>query len=73
MSQVTLLDEVSQWNQETCQQELKSVLPKLVISFTDCIFRFKVVEINVSILVLRICIELFSVAFSLVLNDLDWP
>lgn len=30
MSQVTLLDEVSQWNQETCQQELKSVLPKLV-------------------------------------------
>uniref|UniRef100_A0A671P4F8 14 kDa phosphohistidine phosphatase-like n=1 Tax=Sinocyclocheilus anshuiensis TaxID=1608454 RepID=A0A671P4F8_9TELE len=29
MSQVTLLDEVSQWNQETCQQELKTVLPKL--------------------------------------------
>ncbi|KAA0708492.1 hypothetical protein E1301_Tti005735 [Triplophysa tibetana] len=36
MSQVTLLEEISHWNQETCQQQLKSVLPKLVISFTDC-------------------------------------
>nr|XP_055042094.1 uncharacterized protein C1orf112 homolog [Misgurnus anguillicaudatus]XP_055042095.1 uncharacterized protein C1orf112 homolog [Misgurnus anguillicaudatus]XP_055042096.1 uncharacterized protein C1orf112 homolog [Misgurnus anguillicaudatus] len=35
MSQVTLLDEVSQWNQETCQQELKSVLPKLVAMHHD--------------------------------------
>ncbi|XP_051955013.1 uncharacterized protein C1orf112 homolog isoform X1 [Xyrauchen texanus] len=35
MSQVTLLDEVSQWNKETCQQELKSVLPKLVAMHHD--------------------------------------
>ncbi|KAG7230827.1 hypothetical protein INR49_019641, partial [Caranx melampygus] len=28
----SLLDEVVQWNQETCRQELKSVLPKLTIS-----------------------------------------
>ncbi|XP_050993793.1 uncharacterized protein C1orf112 homolog isoform X1 [Labeo rohita] len=35
MSQVTLLDEVSQWNQETCQQELKTVLPKLVAMHHD--------------------------------------
>ncbi|XP_039541431.1 uncharacterized protein C1orf112 homolog [Pimephales promelas] len=35
MSQVTLLDEVSEWNQETCQQELKTVLPKLVAMHHD--------------------------------------
>ncbi|XP_057209428.1 uncharacterized protein C1orf112 homolog isoform X1 [Triplophysa rosa] len=35
MSQVTLLEEVSQWNQETCQQQLKSVLPKLVAMHHD--------------------------------------
>uniref|UniRef100_A0A9J8DE39 Fignl1 interacting regulator of recombination and mitosis n=1 Tax=Cyprinus carpio carpio TaxID=630221 RepID=A0A9J8DE39_CYPCA len=35
MSQVTLLDEVSRWNQETCQQELKTVLPKLVAMHHD--------------------------------------
>ncbi|XP_067273800.1 FIGNL1-interacting regulator of recombination and mitosis isoform X3 [Pseudorasbora parva] len=35
MSQVTLLGEVSQWNQETCQQELKTVLPKLVAMHHD--------------------------------------
>ncbi|TRY98904.1 hypothetical protein DNTS_026560 [Danionella cerebrum] len=35
MSQVTLLDEVSQWNQETCRQELQTVLPKLLISFSE--------------------------------------
>uniref|UniRef100_A0A673JVV5 Uncharacterized protein n=1 Tax=Sinocyclocheilus rhinocerous TaxID=307959 RepID=A0A673JVV5_9TELE len=35
MSQVTLLDEVSQWNQETCQQELKTVLPKLHTSKSE--------------------------------------
>uniref|UniRef100_A0A8C2FGL0 Uncharacterized protein n=1 Tax=Cyprinus carpio TaxID=7962 RepID=A0A8C2FGL0_CYPCA len=40
MSQVTLLDEVSRWNQETCQQELKTVLPKLVISFPDFLHKF---------------------------------
>lgn len=28
----SLLDEVVQWSQETCRQELKSVLPKLTIS-----------------------------------------
>jgi len=39
MSQVTLLDEVSEWNQETCQQELKTVLPKLVISFPEYLFK----------------------------------
>lgn len=33
MSQTSLLDEVVQWSQETCRQELKSVLPKLTISF----------------------------------------
>uniref|UniRef100_A0A3Q2Z6X7 Fignl1 interacting regulator of recombination and mitosis n=1 Tax=Hippocampus comes TaxID=109280 RepID=A0A3Q2Z6X7_HIPCM len=33
MSQTnTLLDEVVQWNQETCRQQLKAVLPKLTIS-----------------------------------------
>lgn len=35
MSQVTLLEEVSQWSQETCQQQLKSVLPKLVAMHHD--------------------------------------
>ncbi|XP_043075256.1 uncharacterized protein C1orf112 homolog [Puntigrus tetrazona] len=35
MSQVTLLDEVSQWSIETCQQELKTVLPKLVAMHHD--------------------------------------
>uniref|UniRef100_A0A3B4AR73 Uncharacterized protein n=1 Tax=Periophthalmus magnuspinnatus TaxID=409849 RepID=A0A3B4AR73_9GOBI len=29
----SLLDEVVQWSPETCRQELKSVLPKLAISF----------------------------------------
>ncbi|XP_029905383.1 FIGNL1-interacting regulator of recombination and mitosis [Myripristis murdjan] len=29
MSQTTLLEEVLQWSQDTCRQELKSVLPKL--------------------------------------------
>uniref|UniRef100_A0A667Y607 Fignl1 interacting regulator of recombination and mitosis n=1 Tax=Myripristis murdjan TaxID=586833 RepID=A0A667Y607_9TELE len=32
MSQTTLLEEVLQWSQDTCRQELKSVLPKLTIS-----------------------------------------
>uniref|UniRef100_A0AAQ5X2G7 Uncharacterized protein n=1 Tax=Amphiprion ocellaris TaxID=80972 RepID=A0AAQ5X2G7_AMPOC len=33
----SLLDEVVQWSQETCRQELKSVLPKLTISSqTSC-------------------------------------
>uniref|UniRef100_A0AAQ4QLY9 Fignl1 interacting regulator of recombination and mitosis n=1 Tax=Gasterosteus aculeatus aculeatus TaxID=481459 RepID=A0AAQ4QLY9_GASAC len=31
-SNTSLLDEVMQWSQETCRQELKSVLPKLTIS-----------------------------------------
>uniref|UniRef100_A0A3Q3L195 FIGNL1 interacting regulator of recombination and mitosis n=1 Tax=Mastacembelus armatus TaxID=205130 RepID=A0A3Q3L195_9TELE len=31
-SNTSLLDEVVQWSQETCRQELKSVLPKLAIS-----------------------------------------
>ncbi|XP_026088599.1 FIGNL1-interacting regulator of recombination and mitosis isoform X3 [Carassius auratus] len=35
MSQVTLLDEVSRWDQETCQQELKTVLPKLIAMHHD--------------------------------------
>ncbi|XP_030626724.1 FIGNL1-interacting regulator of recombination and mitosis [Chanos chanos] len=30
MSQATLLEEVVQWSPETCQRELKSVLPKLI-------------------------------------------
>ncbi|KAJ8279149.1 hypothetical protein COCON_G00062150 [Conger conger] len=30
MSQATLLEEVIHWSEETCRQELKSVLPKLV-------------------------------------------
>ncbi|XP_060773330.1 FIGNL1-interacting regulator of recombination and mitosis isoform X3 [Neoarius graeffei] len=30
MSQATLLEEVVQWSPETCQQQLKAVLPKLV-------------------------------------------
>ncbi|XP_052391734.1 uncharacterized protein C1orf112 homolog isoform X1 [Carassius gibelio] len=35
MSQVTLLDEVSRWDQETCQQELKTILPKLIAMHHD--------------------------------------
>ena len=30
---VTLLEEVEQWSPDTCKKELKTVLPKLVISF----------------------------------------
>ncbi|KAL4635082.1 hypothetical protein GN956_G14054 [Arapaima gigas] len=33
MSQMVLLEEVSLWSEETCGQELRSVLPKLLISF----------------------------------------
>uniref|UniRef100_A0A674BAW6 Fignl1 interacting regulator of recombination and mitosis n=1 Tax=Salmo trutta TaxID=8032 RepID=A0A674BAW6_SALTR len=33
MSQTTLLEEVVQWSKDTCRLEVKSVLPKLIISF----------------------------------------
>uniref|UniRef100_A0A6Q2ZBE7 Uncharacterized protein n=1 Tax=Esox lucius TaxID=8010 RepID=A0A6Q2ZBE7_ESOLU len=38
MSQTTLLEEVAQWSQDTCRQEVNSVLPKLIISFHGSVF-----------------------------------
>ncbi|KAI5090351.1 hypothetical protein C0J45_19212, partial [Silurus meridionalis] len=35
MSQTTLLEEVMQWSPDTCEQQLKEVLPRLLISFTS--------------------------------------
>uniref|UniRef100_A0A8C7IZ83 Fignl1 interacting regulator of recombination and mitosis n=1 Tax=Oncorhynchus kisutch TaxID=8019 RepID=A0A8C7IZ83_ONCKI len=38
MSQTTLLEEVVQWSKDTCRLEVKSVLPKLIISFRGSLF-----------------------------------
>uniref|UniRef100_A0A8C7PZU4 Fignl1 interacting regulator of recombination and mitosis n=1 Tax=Oncorhynchus mykiss TaxID=8022 RepID=A0A8C7PZU4_ONCMY len=38
MSQTTLLEEVVQWSKDTCRLEVKSVLPKLIISFGGSLF-----------------------------------
>ncbi|KAK2189109.1 hypothetical protein NP493_115g09011 [Ridgeia piscesae] len=33
LSQTTLLDEVSRWDRQTCQQRLDDILPQLIVSF----------------------------------------
>uniref|UniRef100_A0A8C8G3Y7 Uncharacterized protein n=1 Tax=Oncorhynchus tshawytscha TaxID=74940 RepID=A0A8C8G3Y7_ONCTS len=38
MSQTTLLEEVVQWSKDTCRLEVKSVLPKLIISFRGSLY-----------------------------------
>ena len=35
LSQTTLLDEVSRWDRQTCQQRLDDILPQLIVSFKN--------------------------------------
>uniref|UniRef100_A0A8B9HV73 Uncharacterized protein n=1 Tax=Astyanax mexicanus TaxID=7994 RepID=A0A8B9HV73_ASTMX len=61
MSQTTLLEEVVQWSPETCRQEVKVVLPKLVISSGALVFDnySSCVVWEEHINVLRIIVDMF--------------